>query len=165
MSIIFSESRNISQWIHEGTEALTLSLRRFLSYRNQSSKMHWFLYNRGFRHERFKSLFIHHTPRVCSYMLLSIIRFFFVILFCFFPFSFPFTDIHDSESNRWKGRLSPYILFYHFYPLHRHLDISWVIAVESSPLRIGGSWNRTGNLWSTIFRIHSFYTCTCSCCC
>ena len=25
---------------------------------------------------------------------------------------------------------------YHFHPLHGHLDISWVIAADSSPLRI-----------------------------
>ena len=25
------------------------------------------------------------------------------------------------------------ILLYHFYPLHKHLDISWAIAVDSSP--------------------------------
>ena len=29
--------------------------------------------------------------------------------------------------------------FYHFYLLHRHLDISWVIAAESPPLHITGS--------------------------
>ena len=27
---------------------------------------------------------------------------------------------------------------YHFYPLHRHLDISWAITVESSLLHIAG---------------------------
>ena len=36
---------------------------------------------------------------------------------------------------------------HHFRPLHRHLDISWVIAAESSPLHIAGGRNRTGNLW------------------
>ena len=28
---------------------------------------------------------------------------------------------------------------YHFHPLHRHLDISWVITAESSPLHIASS--------------------------
>ena len=36
---------------------------------------------------------------------------------------------------------------YHFHPLHRHLDINWVIATESSRLHIGSSRTRTGNLW------------------
>ena len=36
---------------------------------------------------------------------------------------------------------------YHFNPLHRHLDISWVITAESSPLHIASSWTQTGNLW------------------
>ena len=31
--------------------------------------------------------------------------------------------------------------------LHRHLDISWAITAESSPLHIVSSRTRTGNLW------------------
>ena len=31
----------------------------------------------------------------------------------------------------------------HFHPVHRHLDISWAITAESSPLHIASS--RTGN--------------------
>ena len=50
--------------------------------------------------------------------------------------------------------------FYHFYPLHRHLDNNWVIAAKSSPLRIvatrNGTWKPMGY---TLFTIHSFYTC------
>ena len=36
---------------------------------------------------------------------------------------------------------------YHFHPFHRHLDISRVITAESSPLHVGSSRTRTGNLW------------------
>ena len=36
---------------------------------------------------------------------------------------------------------------YHFHPLHRHLDISWAITAESSPLHIANSRTRIGNLW------------------
>ena len=36
---------------------------------------------------------------------------------------------------------------HHFHPLHRHLDISRAITAESSPLDIGSSRTRTGNLW------------------
>ena len=85
------------------------------------------------------------------------------LLFCFSFFSMWLflTNIHDSQDSRW---ISLY-LFYHFHPLYRHLDIRWVIAAESSPLHIAGSWNRKWNLWCTLFRIHSFYTCTGSCFC
>ena len=38
-------------------------------------------------------------------------------------------------------------LFFHFHPLHRHLDISRAITAEGSPLHIAGSRTRTGNLW------------------
>ena len=36
---------------------------------------------------------------------------------------------------------------YHLHPLHRHLDISRAIPAESSPLHIGSSRTRAGNLW------------------
>ena len=36
---------------------------------------------------------------------------------------------------------------YHFHPRQKHLDISRPITAESSPLHIGSSRTRTGNLW------------------
>ena len=36
---------------------------------------------------------------------------------------------------------------YHFHAIHRHLDISWAVTAESSPLHIASSRTRTGNLW------------------
>ena len=36
---------------------------------------------------------------------------------------------------------------YHFHPLHRHLDISWAITAENSPLHIASSRTCTRNLW------------------
>ena len=36
---------------------------------------------------------------------------------------------------------------YRLHPLHRHLDISWAITVENSPLHIASSRTLTGNLW------------------
>ena len=36
---------------------------------------------------------------------------------------------------------------YHFHPLQRHLNISWAITAESSPLHIASSWTRTWNFW------------------
>ena len=36
---------------------------------------------------------------------------------------------------------------YHFHQLHSHLDISRATAAESSPLHIGSSRTRAGNLW------------------
>ena len=35
---------------------------------------------------------------------------------------------------------------YHFHPLHRHLDISWAITADISPLHIASTRTRTGNL-------------------
>ena len=115
-----------------------------LSYRNQS--MGWFLYYMDLPHERVKVLFTHHTPKVCSYMLQSRIRFF---LFLFFLSGFSFTNIHDSQVSKRKGRLSLYP-FYQFNSPHRHFDISQVNTAEKSPLRIASSHTRTGNLWFPI---------------
>ena len=46
-----------------------------------------------------------------------------------------------------KGESIPLTPHYPFHPFHRHLDISWAITAESSPLHIGSSRIRTGNLW------------------
>ena len=44
---------------------------------------------------------------------------------------------------------------YHFHPLHRHLDISWAITAESSPLHIASSRTQTGNLWSLTTKLRA----------
>ena len=46
-----------------------------------------------------------------------------------------------------KGEGISLTLHYHFHSLHRYLDISREITAESSPLHIGSSRTRTGNLW------------------
>ena len=122
--------------------------------------MDWFLYNRDLCHERVKMLFIHHTPKVCSYMLQSIIRFscFFSIWLSFHKYS----QFKGQQVNEDAISLNP---FYHYQPLHRSLEISPVIAAESLHMRIAGIRTRTGNLLYTLFIICSFYTCTGSCCC
>ena len=134
--------------MHASSKALTLSWRRFLSYRNQSidlfcKSMNQFLYNRNLLHERFKIFFIHYTESLFLHVVKHNLLFFF-----FFYLAF----------------LYEYLRF-HFHPLQRHLYISWVIAAESSPVCIAGSRNRTWTLWYTLSRIYSFYSCTGSCCC
>ena len=118
------------------------------SYRNQSidllcKSVNWFLYERDLPRERGKTFFACHTRKVFPYMLWSRIR-----LFCFSVWVF-FMNIDKSQNSRGRGRLCFYILFfiYHFHLLQRHLDISWVIATERSPLRIADSRTRNGNLW------------------
>ena len=62
----------------------------------------------------------------------------------FFLSGFSFTTIHESQDCRGIS-LTPH---YHFHPLHRHLDISRAIIVESSPLHMDNNQTaRTGNLW------------------
>ena len=64
-------------------------------------------------------------------------------------------DLHQDYSKvviartRLQGKgegisLTPY---YHFHPLHRHVDISRAINAESSLLHIGSSRSRAGILW------------------
>ena len=56
----------------------------------------------------------------------------------------PFTN-HRTACSKGGGHFFNSSL--PFYPLLRHLDISRAITAESSPLYIGTSWTRTGNLW------------------
>ena len=59
-----------------------------------------------------------------------------------------FFDNHSRITGlQGKGEGISLTPHYHFHQLHRHLDISGMITAESSPLHIGSSWNRTGNLW------------------
>ena len=70
------------------------------------------------------------------------------VFFCFFFSIWVFFHEHSRITGlQEKGEgiyLTPH---YHFHPLHRHLDISRVITAESSPLHIGSSRTRIGNLW------------------
>ena len=104
--------------------------------------MEWFLHNRDLRHERYwrhssstytKSLFLH----VVKHNLL-----FFCSIWLFFLEDSIFTgpQMKGRERGWMKGERSVSLCsFYLFYLLHRHLEISWVIAAESSPLHITGS--------------------------
>ena len=57
------------------------------------------------------------------------------------------------HENSWftghQGKEKSFCLtpLYHFHPLYRHLEISWAITAESSPLDIASSWTVTKNLW------------------
>ena len=70
-----------------------------------------------------------------------------VVLFLFFSIGIFFHDHSRITGLQGKGEGISVIPHYHFHPLHRHLYISWAITAESSPLHIGSSWTRTGNLW------------------
>ena len=122
-----------SRWIHTSNKALTLSWRMSLSYKNQSidllcKLMGWFLYDKGIPHEKIKTLFTHHTPKICSYMTQS--RISFSCLFVFFLSGVFFTKSWFT-GQQGKGKIISLTPLYHLYPLHKHLNISKVIAAES----------------------------------
>ena len=83
-----------------------------------------------------ESLFLHVVKHICFLFFFSIWLF--------------FLEYSRFTGQKMKGEAISLYPFYHFYPLHRHLDISWVIAAEGSPLRITGSRNRTWNLCDTL---------------
>ena len=64
--------------------------------------------------------------------------------FSIWVFSHDHSRITELQGKGGGISLTPH---YHFHPLHRHLDISWAITAESSPLHIVSSRTRTGNLW------------------
>ena len=67
--------------------------------------------------------------------------------FLFFSIWLFFYEHSRFTGQQGKGEGIYLTRLYHFHPLHRHLDISWAITAESSPLHIAGSRTRTGNLW------------------
>ena len=137
-----------------------------MSYRNQSNDLFCksmdciigtfeILYNRDLRHERFSTLF----NNMHREFVLTCCKAYFAF-FVFFSIWIFFLEYSRFTGQKMNGEAISLYPFYHFFPLHRHLDISWVITSEGSPLRITGSRNRTWNLCDTLFRIHSFCTCT-----
>ena len=79
----------------------------------------------------------------------------FVVIFgfpeCLLAFFFPiwvfFHDHSQITGLQEKGEGISLTPHYCLHPLHRHLNIIWAITAENSPLYIGSSKTRTGNLW------------------
>ena len=74
-------------------------------------------------------------------------QFFFDFLIFFFTIWVFFHERSRITGLQGKGEGISLTPHYHFHPLHRHLDISWAITAENSPLHIVSSRTRTGNLW------------------
>ena len=69
------------------------------------------------------------------------------ITFFLFFFIWVFFHVHSRITGlQGKGEGISLTPHYHFHSLHRHLDISWAITAESSPLHIPSSRTRTRNL-------------------
>ena len=68
-------------------------------------------------------------------------------IFSFFSVWVFFHKPSRMTGQQGKGEDISLAPHYHFYPLHRHLDISPTITGEGSPLHIGSSPTRTTNLW------------------
>ena len=84
-------------------------------------------------------------PQVNLYLATQTIAITTTILFKYlFLFSIwiSFTNIGNSQDSREEAICLTSL--YHFYPLHRHLDISQTITAESSPLHIASSRTQTG---------------------
>ena len=86
---------------------------------------------------------------LCTYtesLFLHVVKhnLFFLFLFSIWLF---FHEYSRFTGQQVKGEAISLYSFYQFLPLHRHLDIIWIIAAESSPLRIAGSRNRRSGLF------------------
>ena len=62
----------------------------------------------------------------------------------FFLFVYQSSIIHKSQDSRWRERqiLTP---FFHFHPIHRHLNISGTFTAKSAPLHEVSDRTRIGN--------------------
>ena len=81
------------------------------------------------------------------HLILNKLKWWFVFLLCFFSIWVFFHEHSRSTGLQGKGEGTSLTPHYYFHPLHRHLDISQAITIESSPLHIAISRTRTGNLW------------------
>ena len=93
---------------------------------------------------------LHNLAKLSKKMIKYTIQFFQAespLLKLFYFSSWVFFHEH-SRFTRQQGKREAISLtpLYHFYPLHRNLEISRAIAAESSPLHIASSRIRTGNL-------------------
>ena len=70
-----------------------------------------------------------------------------VYIYIFFPIWVLFNEHSRFTGQQGKGEAISLIPLDHFYPLHRHLDISKTITADTSSLYIVSSRIRTGNLW------------------
>ena len=105
----------------------------FLNWNKNFEKTDWLL-------AKLRSLW-----KVCFVLTILFVLHFFLFLYLGFLLR-PFTNsrVIGLQGKREGIYLTPQ---YHFHPLHRYLDISRAIAAGRSPLHIGSSQSRTGNLW------------------
>ena len=92
------------------------------------------------------------SPTYTKSLLLHVLKhnLLFLLFFCFvFHLAF-LSRIFTIHRTPGKGGGYLFISFLPILPLHRPLDISWVIAAESSPLCIADSRNQT---WNTILAL------------
>ena len=75
-----------------------------------------------------------------------ILSFFNTSFFFLSPSGFFFHKHSRIKGLQGKGEGISLIPHYHFHLLHRYLDISWAITVESSPRHIASRWTWTRNL-------------------
>ena len=102
--------------------------------------------------ERLHGFYMRHATLLKKILLhrcfpVNFVKFLIIPFLCnasFFLTGLSITNIHDLQDSWGRRRVTPP---YHFHLLDRHLDISWTITAESSPLHIARSRTRTGNLW------------------
>ena len=87
------------------------------------------------------------------------------LLFCLFFYLGFASRISRFTGRQVKGEAISLYPFLSLPPASQTLRHYLDYYCRESPLRILGSQNRTWDLWYMLFRTHSFYTCTGSCCC
>ena len=153
-------SRLIKKYISMNTcKSINSFMTEVLLYRNQSidlfyKSMDWFLYNKDIRccsSTYTESLLLHVLKHNMDFFCFS-----FFSLYAFF--SQIFTNHRAAGERRDYLLISVLPLPPASQTLRHYLGYCCTSAHTCSP-------NRTRNLWYMLFRIHSFFTCTGSCCC
>ena len=91
-------------------------------------------------------IFKERSIEICWFGQILMILLLFLFLF-FFSICVFFHEHTGFTGQQGKEKVISLTPLYHFYPLHRHLDISWAIITGSSLLHIAGGQTRTKNLW------------------
>ena len=128
-------------YIYYGTGKIKLNLLLWVSYVSNCHAyiiyiIHYIHYIHTYIYSFYIYIYIHYS------LFLHVVK---QNYLSFFLIGFSFTNImiHRTAGKGWVTLYT----FHHFHLLHKHLDISQVVAAKSTPLHIAGSRTRTGNLW------------------
>ena len=122
---------------------ILLNHREVLIYQYLQHIYLWITYF-GYATSKWSIVFKYYFIISLIYCRIRSISLFFLFRFSIWVFFHEHSRITLLQGKGERIYLTPH---YHFHLLHRHLDISWVITAQSSPLHLASIPTQTRNLW------------------